>query len=99
MLCRWFVVNADAWKLLCARLALDPEVLLRELPGFQTVRQMEEIARHMAFTPEEALSYLEERGKAGEVKLPLERGSRLATAEDVVRSMQEQLARHPEQWS
>jgi hypothetical protein len=34
------VMRADGWKLLCAGLQVDPEGVLRDMPGHETVRQM-----------------------------------------------------------
>jgi hypothetical protein len=45
-----FVVNADAWKLFCAEVPIDPEAILRHLPGAAVVRGMDEAARKLAFT-------------------------------------------------
>jgi hypothetical protein len=41
MLAYRYVVRADGWRLLCAELPIDPEVLLKELPGYDAVQQME----------------------------------------------------------
>jgi hypothetical protein len=62
MLCRQFAVAADAWDLLCGRLALDPELPLRGLPGCEAVREMGPVARGLAFTEEQARDYLRARG-------------------------------------
>ena len=45
MLAFRFVVDADAWKLLCAGVPIDPEAMLRHLPGCEAVRGMEGAAR------------------------------------------------------
>lgn len=37
---RW-VVCADGWKLWCADLKIDPDFLLREVPGYEAVQPME----------------------------------------------------------
>ena len=60
-----FVVRAEGWQLLCAELHLDPEVLPRQLPGYEAVKQMEEVARRVAFSAEEAQAYLGEGIAAG----------------------------------
>jgi hypothetical protein len=57
---RSFVVFADAWQLFCERLGIDPEVPLRDLPGYAAVQQMHELARSMACTSEEMISWLKE---------------------------------------
>jgi hypothetical protein len=48
------VVEADAWKRLCAELHIDPETLLRDFPAYDTLRRSEEAARLDAYPPEEA---------------------------------------------
>jgi hypothetical protein len=57
-----YTVEAEAWKRLAAELNLDPETLLRDLPGYGTLRDTEEVIRLMAFTEEEATAYLRQRG-------------------------------------
>ncbi len=68
MLAFGFVVEADAWKLLSAELKIDPEAILRHLPGCDLVRDMEEAARKIAFTEEEALAYLRSELEAAELE-------------------------------
>jgi hypothetical protein len=59
--------HAEAWRQLCTELKLDADALLRRLPGYETVRQTEELARGIAFTEEEATAYLcEGRGEGAE---------------------------------
>ena len=58
MLAFRFVVDAEAWKLFCDELHIDPEALVSPLPGLDTLRRMEGLVRSLAFTPEEALAYL-----------------------------------------
>ena len=53
-----FVLQADAWKILGDKLHIEPEALLRGLPGVGVVQRMEACARATAFTAEEALAYL-----------------------------------------
>jgi hypothetical protein len=43
-----FVVDADAWKLFCAELQIDPDALLRHLPGCKLEQGMEAVARRIA---------------------------------------------------
>jgi hypothetical protein len=63
---------ADAWQLLSAELRIDPEAILRHLPGRDLVRGVEETARKVAFTPEEAAGFL---------------GAEVGTAEEEARGM------------
>jgi hypothetical protein len=98
-----FVVRADGWKLLCRQLQIDPVVVLRELPGCETVCQMEGVARLIACTAEEALAWLQE-GAAGDAEAqeesPQERRQyRLDSAEEVARSMRSFLEGELAGWS
>src|SRR5450631_2755482 len=52
-----FVVRADGWKLLCGELHIDADVLLRDLAGYQKIRELEETARLMACTSEQARAF------------------------------------------
>lgn len=96
------VVLADGWRLLCTQLQVDPEVLLRELTGHQAVEQMEEVARLMAFSAEEALAYL--RASAEAVRpaegdtTAVRRECRLDTAAGVAQSMRAFLQARLESW-
>jgi hypothetical protein len=98
-----FVVGADGWKLLCRRLRIDPDVVLRDLPGYETVCQMEEVVRPIACTAEEALACLRqeaERDAAAEGgSAQIRRDYRLDTAEDVARSMRAFLEGELAAWS
>src|SRR5262249_8362858 len=61
-----FVVNADAWRLVCAGLHVDPEQLLRGLPGYDMLTRMEKAIRPVAFSPTEALAFLRDEGDGDE---------------------------------
>jgi hypothetical protein len=102
MLAFQFVLDADAWQLLSAELQLDPEAILRHLPGCDLVRGMEEAARKMALTPEEALAYLRSGWEASETAAgkaaAARREYRLDTAADLAREMREYLAGCAKQW-
>jgi hypothetical protein len=103
MLAYRFVVRADGWQLLCSELHFDADVLLRELPGNETVCRMEKLARLLAFTPEQALAFLREavapdQSVVGEA--PAAPGAyRLHTAAEVARAMREFLAGKLRSWS
>jgi hypothetical protein len=56
-----YVVEADAWKRLAAELKIDPEAVLRDVPCYESLRQMEESIRLSAFTEQEATDYLRRR--------------------------------------
>jgi hypothetical protein len=77
--------------------------LLRELPGYQSIREMEERARHTACTPEQAIAYLQE-GAKGDEPQPCEppavrREYRIDTAEDAARTMRKFLDEQLDSWS
>jgi hypothetical protein len=97
-----FVVAADAWKLLSAELHLDPVAMLCHLPGCEAVRDTEEAARQVAFTPEEALAYLRSRPEAEEATAggtPAAHSEhRLDTAADLAREMRAYLAARAGRW-
>jgi hypothetical protein len=46
----WFLIMADAWNLVCAELLIDPEVPLRDLPGFANLKRLEAVLRPSAFS-------------------------------------------------
>jgi len=102
MLAFRFVIDADAWKLLCAELRLDPEAILRHLPGCDLVRDMEQAARKFAFTAEEALAYLRSELEAAEAAAglapPAQRKYSMDTAADVAREMREFLEEWAQRW-
>jgi hypothetical protein len=96
------VARADGWQSFYAQLPLDPDVLLRVLPGYEAVRQMEELARLVAFSAEEADAYLREvaqRDQSLASKMPRsEGGYRIETAADVASSMWEFLRARGDCW-
>jgi hypothetical protein len=55
-----FVLDAGAWKSFCSELHLDPEELLRALPGYDIVRRTQQVACSLEVTREQALGYLVE---------------------------------------
>jgi hypothetical protein len=93
---------ADGWRLLCVELQIDPEVLLGELTGYQVVKQMEEVARLMAYSAAEALDYLRASVEAGRPTegdtSAVRREYRLDTAADVAQSMRAFLQARLECW-
>jgi hypothetical protein len=56
-----FTAKLDGWRRFCAELQVDPELLMAGLPGYDTVKRIEEEARAIAFTPEEATAYLQRK--------------------------------------
>jgi hypothetical protein len=97
-----YVVRADGWRLLCAELHLDPEVLLKELPGYEAVQQMEQAARLIAFSAEEALAFLRadaEANRPAEDNIPgVRREYQMDTAADVAQSMRAFLQARLDAW-
>lgn len=96
-----FVVRSDGWKLLCRDLHIDSDRILRQLPGHDNIGQMEEQARGLAFSAEEALRYLRElfeRRSAPDEDPEVRHEYRLDTAADVARAMHEVLDEHLAAW-
>lgn len=52
------VTNAEAWQRLCAKLNLEPNGLLRHLPGYDMFQEARRSAEMMAFNTDEARQYL-----------------------------------------
>jgi hypothetical protein len=73
-------VEADAWKRLFGELKIDPEVLLRDLPGYDEVRRSEQHARIAACPPEEAAGLLRRYGPEG---------AAIPTVEEAARAMRD----------
>jgi len=85
MLAFQLVTDADAWRLFSAELHLDPDAILRHLPGCDLVRDLEEAARRFAFSPEEALAYMrsqDENAEAAAGKTPAAPREHMDTAAD-----------------
>jgi hypothetical protein len=59
-----YVVQADAWKQICGRLQVDPAVLLKDYPGYDNLLRMEETARLVACSQEEATATVRQDGDA-----------------------------------
>ena len=83
------VVNADGWRRFCSEMQLDGDGLLKHLPGYETLTRADEVARLMAFTPEEATAWAQRAdGESAEV----------LTGDVVVASMREFLERQVDRW-
>jgi hypothetical protein len=89
MLAYLLVVNAEGWERFCSEMRVDGDLLLRELPGYETLACAEEVARLMAFTPEEATAWAR-RADGGSAVVP--------TSDAVVASLGEFLKRQAERW-
>jgi hypothetical protein len=61
-----FLVYADAWQRFCAELGIDPQALSRDYPGSDTLKHMEELARPLACSPEEAAAHARQRNPEAE---------------------------------
>lgn len=83
------LVRAESWKLLCAELQIDTEILLKGMPGFETMQMTEEESRAMAFPPEEIVSVLKLAG----VENP-----KPETAEEKVSEMRKFIDQHEAKW-
>ncbi len=62
MLAYLFSVKDAAWGRLCSELHIGADVLLRDLPGYETLRVTREAARQDSFTPDEANAWLRREG-------------------------------------
>ena len=83
-------VEADAWKLVCGEIHIEPDVLLKDLFGFEAVGKFEQIARSLPlWTPEEAATYLNNMGE-DEGKMP--------TVAKSAQSMREAIQQRVEWW-
>jgi hypothetical protein len=98
-----FVVRADGWKLLCADLHIDADVLLRHLAGYRKVREIEDTARFMACTPEQARAFFRnasKREKSSEANASAGPDEyRLETPEEQARAMRQHLDEKLAAWS
>jgi hypothetical protein len=81
--------NIDGWATFCAKLKIDPDVLLRDMPWYEIVKYAEPTARALAYTPEEAAAWMRCKGKE-----PVE----VITAEKVAASLREFLERRKAWW-
>src|SRR5262245_36871346 len=95
-----FLVLVDAWKLLCAQLQIDPDMLIRDLPGYDTLCRQEEAMRSIAFSAEEALHFQNATEEPAKEGIPQEPGRnlRVDTAEEVVACWREMLAEWAKTW-
>jgi hypothetical protein len=58
------VCHFDGWRLFCKERNLDPEVLLRDIPGYGVAIEAEAIARALAFNAQEAAAWVRRDGTA-----------------------------------
>ena len=86
-----FLVHVDGWRLFCDQLSIDHDILLRGLPGYDSIRQAEEMARLLAFTEDE---YLDFQGTADPSKQFV-----VTTAETEAAAMHDFLEAGLAQWS
>jgi hypothetical protein len=97
------VVQADAWKLFCRQLQIDPDIPLRDLPGHEAVSHVEKSARGLACTHEEACARLREAVESDKSlegnALPDTSEFRLDTADEMAQFMREFLEAQITTWS
>jgi hypothetical protein len=102
MLAHRYVVRADGWRLLCTEMHVDPVVLMKELPGYDAVQQMEQVARLLAFSAEEALAFRRADAAAGrpaeEETRAVRREYEIDMAADVAQSMRTFLQARLDEW-
>jgi hypothetical protein len=83
-------VRADAFQRLMTELNTDAQALLDGLPGVDTVRQAEKVVRGLAFSEQEALEFLSERG---------DYNGRLLNVETLLNEMRAGLEESKKYWS
>lgn len=58
-----FTVNMDGWKQFCSEFPIaSPDLLLKDLPGYEAVKEAEEAARIVAFNAAEATAWIRKDG-------------------------------------
>lgn len=96
-------VYADAWRQVSAGLHLEPDRLLRWLPGFDSLRRLEKQARRAAFSADEAAVYFARARETGEETeanpLAARLRYRLDTVADVVDGYRDYLKDHATRWT
>jgi hypothetical protein len=85
-----FLVAREAWERFCAELHLDPEALLRILPGYATVQVAAASARVLAFSPEKA---------AEAFRLRWGDGAAVPTVETALADLRQALAARESWWT
>ncbi len=63
-------LEADGWTQFCEAMRLDPECLLGGLEARDLLKMVEDNARDLAYTAEEALAYRREGGSCAGVRTP-----------------------------
>jgi hypothetical protein len=64
MLAYVLTAKRDGWRRFCAELPVDPELLLNDVPAYDTVKRSEEAARLLAFSVDEARAWLRKTSTA-----------------------------------
>jgi hypothetical protein len=64
-----YCFEVDGWSRFCEGLKIEADAFLKDLPGHETLREVEEEARLTAFTTEEAETHLRARSH-GDLRLP-----------------------------
>ncbi len=98
----YFLVDAEAWKLLCADLKIDGDAMLRDAPSYETLQDMEIEARGVAFRPEEAVKFLRQHHQRLGLKstsAQVRSEFHFATAAEVARSMRASLENEAQKWN
>jgi hypothetical protein len=85
-----FLVQTEAWNRFCGELNLDPEAVLRDVPGYTTVKAAAETACILAFTSEEA---------AEAVRVQWGDSAEVATVETTVAGLRKALAARESWWT
>lgn len=83
-------IKLAGWRRFCSEFNIDPEFLMKDLPGFAIVQRTEESARIMACTPDEATAWMQKRG--GET-------AKMPTVEDEAASLWDFVDSKAKRWS
>ena len=89
MLAYLLVVNAEGWTRFCSEMQLDGDLLLKNLPGYETLTRAEEVGRLMAFTRDEPAARARQTNGDSAV---------VPTSDAVVASLWEFVKRQAERW-
>ena len=81
-------IKCEGWERFCAEFQVSPDALMSTLGGWDAVREAEATARRVAFTPEEAATWLSGRDRVG----------RAPTAEDVAAGLRAMLDQFVATW-
>jgi hypothetical protein len=82
-----FKVKLAGWRLFCNEHGFDPDTCWKRLPGYDAVCRTELLAKHAAFSAEEAIAFMQRQGR-----------EKVLTAEEVAADLGEALKVRLECW-